>query len=260
MQLTVAWQLDVLERLENPTELGEAIRGTNQSLNLSAGYGLSERWAVEVTAPLLLKRQDYLTTQGEQGRDVFGPGDPLALVKATVVGLGARNPRQLRVGVAAGLKLPLGESRALQGNSALPQAFQLSSGAWDAVIAGFFSVGAFDRTTAVGSLVLRVPTSNAQDYRFGPSAALNADLQSIHLFPLVVTAGARGSWSGEDHSPLEHVHASGGGQLAGHLGLGWNPVGAWFVTADAVVPVVRALTGNQMAAQHSWTLALRTEL
>ncbi len=260
MQLTVAWQLDMLQRLESPTELGEATRGTNQSLNLSAGYGISERWAVEVTAPLLLKRQDYLAAQGEQGRDLFGAGDPLALVKATVVGLGARNPRQLRVGVAAGLKLPLGESQALQGNSALPQAFQLSSGAWDAVIAGFFSVGAFDRATAVGSLVLRVPTSNAQDYRFGPSAALNGDLQFIHLFPLVVTAGARGSWSGEDHSPLEHVHASGGGQLAGHLGLGWNPGGAWFVTADAVVPVVRALTGNQMAAQHSWTLALRTEL
>lgn len=260
MQLNAAWQLDVLERLEPTSEVGEATRGTNQSLNLSVGYGLSERWALEVTAPLLLKRQDYLAAQGEMSRDLFGPGDPLALVKATVVGLGARNPRQLRVGVAAGVKVPLGESQANSGATALPQAFQISSGAWDAVLAGFFSVGAFDRSTAVGSLVLRLPTANAQDYRFGPSATASADLQLIHLFPLVVTAGARASVAGADHSPIEHVHASGGAQLAGHLGLGWNPGGAWFITADAVVPLVRALTGNQMAAQHSWTLAVRTEL
>lgn len=250
----------MLERLAPTSELGEATRGTNQSLNLSLGYGLSERWSVEVTAPLLLKRQDYLSAQGERERQLEGIGDPLALVKATVVGLGARNPRQLRVGVAAGVKLPVGESQARQAGAALPQAFQLSSGAWDAVLAGFLSVGAIDRGTAIASAVLRVPTSNAQDYRFGPSATLSGDLQVIHLFPLVVTAGARLSWAGSDHSPLEHVHASGGGQLAGHLGLGWNPGGAWFVTADAVVPLLRDLTGNQMAAQHSWTLAVRTEL
>ena len=260
VQLSLAWQLDVLERIESTTELGEATRGTNQSFNLSVGYGLSERWAIEVTAPLLLKRQDYLTAKGEQPRDVFGPGDPLALVKTTVVGLGARNPRQLRIGLAAGVKIPVGESQTRQGGEPLPQAFQVSSGAWDGVLAGFLSVGAIDRGTAVGSLVLRLPTATAQSYRFGPSATLSSDLQLIHLFPLVISAGARATWAGADHSPLEHVHASGGGQVAGHLGLGWNPGGAWFVTADAVVPLVRALTGNQMAAQHSWTVAVRTEL
>ncbi|MBI5611284.1 MAG: hypothetical protein HY902_20590 [Deltaproteobacteria bacterium] len=258
--MNLAWQLDVLQRLQPTSELGEATRGTNQSLNLSVGYGLSERWAVELTAPLILKQQDYIAGVAEQGRAVFGLGDPLALAKATLVGLGSRNPRQLRVGVAAGVKVPLGESQASRDGQVLPQAFQLSSGAWDGVLAGFFSVGALDRTTAMGSLILRVPTANAQGYRFGVSSTVSGDLQWIHLFPLVISAGARATWAAADHSPLEHVHASGGGQAAAHLGLGWNPGGAWFVTADAVVPVVRALTGNQMAAQHSWTLAVRTEL
>ena len=116
------------------------------------------------------------------------------------------------------------------------------------------------RSVQVGSLVLRLPTANKQAYRFGPAATASGDLQLIHLFPLVISAGARATWAGADRSPLEHVHASGGGQVAGHVGLGWNPGGAWFVTADAVVPLVRALTGNQMAAQHSWTVAVRTEL
>ena len=189
--MNVAWQLDVLQRLEPTTELGEALRGTNQSLNLSVGYGLSDGLALEVTAPLLLKRQDYVAVKGEQERDVFGPGDPLLLLKGTVVGRDARNPRMLRVGVAGGVKVPVGESQSRHNGTVLPQAFQASSGAWDGILAGFFSVGAFDRSSAVGSLVLRLPTANAQDYRFGPTATASTDLQLIHLFPLVITAGGR---------------------------------------------------------------------
>lgn len=260
MQLYLGWQVDLLKRLQRPTEVTEALGGTNQSLNLSVGYGISSRFAVELTAPFAYKQQQVLQATGEQGREVHGVADPLLLFKSTIIGSEAVNPRALRVGVAAGVKVPLGESGAKDASGVLPQAFQISSGAWDAVLAGYFSVGAFDKGSVLGSAFARLPTTNSRGYRFGSSASGSVDIQVVHLFPLVVAAGGRALWMLPDSSPVEHVHASGGGQVSAHLGLGWNPGGSWFLTGDVLVPVLRQLSGNQMALQQAFTLAVRTEL
>ena len=234
----------------------EAEAGQVHTWTLQASYGVSRWLTVGLLLPFTYKAQEVTAHHGEATRSTGGMGDPILLVKATLLGHDSPNPRVVRLGLTAGVKLPLGRSRDADDMGPLPPGFQVSSGAFDLIAGAFGSWGFLPKTQLFGSVIYRHSTENDQEYSFGDGVVATLDVQSVHLYPLAVTAGLRLTANGMDLQHDRPLQGSSAAILAAHLGLAYYVSPRLFFNLDGVVPFHRDLESAILTTSGTWLLGL----
>jgi hypothetical protein len=117
--------------------------------------------------PFVYRTQRARLGAGEVVRDAGGPGDPVALARATVLGHRAPSFRALRLALLGGVKLPLGSHDEQDDLGTLPPGLQPGTGAVDVLGGALVTLGPTARTRALGSVVYRRTTTNGDGYRLG---------------------------------------------------------------------------------------------
>ena len=236
---------------------GEALRGQTHTWTLDASYGITSWLTAEAVLPFVFKTQEVHLSAGNRRRSTGGLSDPMLLAKVTFWGHKALRPGALRLGVLGGVKIPLGDDEDTDdtdGTSPLPASFQASSGAVDLLAGAYYSVGLIDKSTLYGSVVFRITTTNAQDYRFGSTMSGTTDFRIAHLWPVTLAAGLRVTGAAADRDAGQQVDDSSGWQLAAHAGVGYFPWQRVFFNVDAIIPFWRGLEGHQMVSDASFVL------
>lgn len=245
--LSGSYQLDVLRRRTVPDEDREAIRGVAHTATVEAAYGINGWLTAALVVPFVHKTQAARFGGGEVDRTVTGPADPLLAARLTVLGHADPDPRALRIGVLAGVKLPIGAWRASDDLGRIPAVFQAGTGSFDAVAGANAWLVPARRLALTSAFVLRQPTSNPEGYRFGTSVLATVDARFDHLHPLSVTVGARMLAAAADRLNGEHVHGSGGVRVLGRLGAVVHASDSLAFNVDALLTVYRAMSGDPLA-------------
>ena len=232
----------------------EAERGQIHTWTVSASYGVSSWLTVGLLLPFTFKSQEV--HDGAMTRSTGGMGDPMLLAKATLLGHDSQNPGALRLGLMAGVKLPLGRHRDQDDMGTLPPGFQVSSGAFDLLAGAYGSWGLLPKMQLYGSLIYRHSTTSEQGYSFGDGVVATLDVQTVHVYPLAVTAGLRLTANGDDQQYDRAVDGSRATTLSAHLGLAYYISPKLFINLDGVVPFYRDLEAASLTNLGTWLLGV----
>lgn len=206
--------------------------------------------------PFTYKAQEVMAGHGEVTRSTGGMSDPMVLVKATLYGHDNPSPRAVRLGLTAGVKIPLGRTREGDDLGTLPPGFQVSSGAFDLIAGAFGSWGFLPKTQLFGAVIFRHSSENSQGYAFGDGVVATLDVQSVHLYPLAITGGMRLTANGADLDNNRSVDISQASILSAHLGLAYYVSPRLFVNLDGVVPFFRDLGGASLTNSGTWVVGV----
>lgn len=143
------------------------------SINLSAEYGISNRFSFSTFVPFHLNK-NYLrftlqNTRYKIDRDASGVGDAVLLLKTRIWG-GTIKRSELSIG--AGIKIPSGKYKIQDEYGFLPVTLQPGSGAWDGVLWGFYS-SIFSNFNTFATGFYRITSTNSLGYRLGNEALVN---------------------------------------------------------------------------------------
>jgi hypothetical protein len=206
-----------------------------QAMELRADIRLADRWALLAAAPVV---NTYQSVNGYQTYDVYGLGDPFALMryqlvntKRTLADTTARFVHRLQLG--AGIKVPLGFSEATYAGERLHPDAQPGTGSWDALVSIEYAL----RTRGTGlmfSSLGRINTSNVHGIRMGHT--LSTTLDVFHTFQLgnslqvLPSLGGYLEWAGHENDHGMADKATGGTTWFATAGLRayWK---SWMFTA-----------------------------
>jgi hypothetical protein len=206
-----------------------------QAMELRADIRLADRWALLAAAPVV---NTYQSVNGFQTYDVYGLGDPFALLryqlvntKRTVADTSAGLVHRLQLG--AGIKVPLGLSEATYEGERLHPDAQPGTGSWDALVSIEYALRSGGTGLTFSSLG-RINTADAYGIRLGHTASTTLDV--FHTFKLgsdvqvLPSIGGYLEWAGHDDDNGAEEMGTGGTTWYATAGLRayWK---SWMFTA-----------------------------
>lgn len=206
-----------------------------QALELRADIRLADRWALLVAAPVV---NSYQSLNGFQTYDVYGLGDPFALMRYQLVNTKRTATDTTgglvhRLQLGAGVKLPLGLSDATYNSERLHPDAQPGTGSWDALVSLEYALRG-RRNGLMFSSLARINTADTQGIRLGHTASSTLDVfhtvklgNTVQLLP---SLGGYLEWAGHDDNEGVEEMGTGGTTWYATAGLRayWK---SWMFTA-----------------------------
>lgn len=225
------------------------------SINLSAEYGISNRFSFSSVVPFHLNK-NYLrftlqNTLYKIDRDASGVGDAVLLLKTRILG-GTIKRSELSIG--AGIKIPTGKYKIQDEYGFLPVTLQPGSGAWDGVGWGFFSY-TFLKFNTFASGFYRITSTNSRGYRLGNEVLL--DLGGGYTFNQNLSGIVLLNFRNVESDLLNGEKVSRSGRTWLNLMPGINFSANRLLSSQLLftVPVYRNVLGQQIAPTFGITLS-----
>lgn len=209
------------------------------AIDLQGQFWLARRWSLLANLPLV---NNYATMDNVQRADVYGMGDPTAVLRYVVYNtrmlvdtLGLRQ----RFSVGFGAKLPLAQHDVQQYGETLDHDLQPGTGTWDAILSAEYSVRG--RHTGV-SLITVGRYNGTMDDGYQQGHSLNTALEVFRVmalkgFQLVPSAGAYTEVAMPDRMNDVAQAGTGGSVVFSHLStrLWWGAFGLSLTWQHALI-------------------------
>jgi len=228
-------------------------------ISISATFGITERLSAVMAGPFKCTRLSIL---GDRViRKTSGIGDIVFISKYRL--LAPVSPRKPEFAIGLGIKIPTGDYDQADYFGIMSASQQVGTGAFDFLASANYSQ-LISNFNIYSSAILRLPTKNNRDYKFGNEIEIRAATQYIGLsefFAPLLGVHARFSARSEyDGSPFDSYGGgayrdSGGEWIYINPGVEIKPIKSVGLNFELSIPIYNRVNGRQISETITWRLA-----
>lgn len=251
-QLAVSYEYNSLQDVINISNAldDQSRERYTHSLMIEGNYGITKRFSVSGLLTLVQQGRTITTPTGNQNQLVTGGiGDAVLLLNYNLIPGNLFKQRVLNIGV--GPKIPLGQSNQRSNGILVPYDMQPGTGAWDAVVWGYFSQGFRPKPFSLfATTAYRLTGQNDLGYEFGNELIASGGLS---FFPTPETAFsllAQYRTVTADQLNNADISNTGGSWLYLSPGFNVNLTESLSLRINGEVPVYRKLNGTQLTTTY----------
>lgn len=261
-QLLIRTQIKFTKKSDDPTDKDRDREDLN--IPVTVVYGVSEKMALFVTVPYVIKELKSTESGSRRERGDSGLGDITLLGKYRIYTRDYPG-KTSRLSILCGIKVPTGEDDEEDSFGRLPQGLQLGSGSFDPFAGVAYTWQTIDHEID-GDLSYKFNTEGANDFKFGDLLKYNIAYQK-RVWPfelpeeglysqLNLVLELNGQY--QERNKLSGVKVPDSGGHIIFLSPGIQYVTERFIAESSVqLPVIQDLNGSQVETDYIITAGIR---
>jgi hypothetical protein len=251
-QLAVSYEYNSLQDVINVSDpLNDQSRERyTHSFLFEGNYGITQRLSVSGLFTLVQQGRTITTPTGNQNQLVTGGiGDAVLLLNYNLIPGNVFTQRILSIG--AGPKIPLGQSDQRSNGILVPYDMQPGTGAWDAVLWGYFSQGFRPKPFSVfATTAYRLTGQNELGYEFGNELITSGGFSFYPTPETAISLLAQFRTVTADQLSDADISNTGGSWLYLSPGFNVNLSQSLSLRMNGELPVYRKLNGTQLTTTY----------